>query len=324
MKLGVLTAVFYNSHPKFEEMLDKVKDLGLEAVEIGVGNYPGDTHCNAQELLASSENIKSYREEVEKRGLMISALAVHGNPLHPNESIAREHDKKINDAILLAQKLGVSTVTLFSGCPGGSDNDEFPNWVTCAWPDDYPKILNWQWEKKVIPYWKEIGKLAKDSGVRIALEMHPGFVVYNTETLLKLRKNIGDIIGANFDPSHLFWQGIDPIASMKKISEAGALFHIHIKDIKIDMYNTVLNGILDTKSFTDIKNRSWLFRIAGYGHSYDWWKNFISQLVKENYSYVLSIEYEDALMSGEEGMKKTIKFLNEVIIKEKPGEIYWA
>ena len=324
MKLGVMTAVFYNSYPGFEDMLDKVKELGLEAVEIGAGNYPGDTHCNVNELLGNKEKIKSYKEAVEKRGLMISALAVHGNPLHPDESIAREHDKKIKNAILLAPKLGVSTITLFSGCPGGSENDKYPNWVTCAWPNDYPEILNWQWEKKVIPYWKKVGKYAKDNGVRLAFEMHPGFVVYNTETLFKLRENVGDVIGTNFDPSHLFWQGIDPIVSMKKISEAGALFHIHAKDVKVDNYNTTLNGVLDTKSFVDIKNRSWLFRIVGYGNGYDWWKSFVSQLVKENYDYVLSIEYEDALMSGEEGMRKTVKFLKEVVIKEKPTDIYWA
>ena len=324
MKLGVMTVVFYNSYPRFEDMLDKVKELGLEAVEIGAGNYPGDTHCNVKELLGNKEKIKSYKEAVEKRGLMISALAVHGNPLHPDGAIAKEHDKKINDAILLAKQLGVSTVTLFSGCPGGSENDKYPNWVTCAWPNDYPEMLNWQWEKKVIPYWRKTGRLAKDNGVKLALEMHPGFVVYNTETLLKLRDNAGDVIGANFDPSHLFWQGIDPIASMKKIAQAGALFHIHAKDAKIDEYNTALNGVLDTKSLANIKDRSWLFRIIGYGNGYDWWKNFVSHLVKENYDYVLSIEYEDALMSGEEGMRKTVEFLKGVSIKEKPAEIYWA
>jgi sugar phosphate isomerase/epimerase len=324
MKLGVLTAVFYKSHPVFEEMLDKVKELGLEAVEIGAGNYPGDVHCNTSELLNDNNKTRLYKNAVEKRGLMISALAVHGNPLHPDRSIAVEHDKKIRDAILLAQKLDVSTITLFSGCPGSSDNDRFPNWVTCAWPDDFSKILKWQWKEKVIPYWKETGKFAEDHKVKLAFEMHPGFAVYNTETLLRLRENVGDVIGANFDPSHLFWQGIDPIASMKKISEAEALFHIHAKDIKIDEYNTAFNGVLDTKPFTDIKNRSWLFRIVGYGNSYDWWKKFISQLIKEGYDYILSIEYEDALMSGEEGMRKTVKFLKEVVIKEKPAEIYWA
>jgi len=324
MKLGVVTAVFYNLYPRFEDMLDKVKELGLEAVEIGVGNYPGDKHCNVEELLNSKEKIKSYKESIEKRELIISALAVHGNPLHPNEIIARDHNEKIKNAIILAQKLEVSTITLFSGCPGGSDSDKYPNWVTCAWPNDYPEILQWQWEKKVIPYWGKIAKMANDNGVKLAFEMHPGFVVYNTETLLKLRDSVGDVIGANFDPSHLFWQGIDPIASMKKISSEKALFHIHAKDIKIDEYNVSLNGVLDTKSLIDVKNRSWLFRIVGYGNNQDWWKNFISHLIKENYDYVLSIEYEDALMSGEEGMGKTLEFLREVVVKEKPGEIYWA
>jgi len=324
MKLGIVTEVFYESHPKFEDMLDKVKESGIEAIEIGVGNYPGDIHCDVKGLLKSNEKIKTYKRAIEKRDLMISALAVHGNPLHPDESIAREHDKKINNAILLAQKLEVPTITLFSGCPGSSDNDKFPNWVTCAWPKDYIEVLNWQWEKKVIPYWKKVGKSAKQHGIKIAIEMHPGFVVYNTETLLKLRDEVGDMIGANFDPSHLFWQGIDPIVSLKKISEVGALFHIHAKDVKIDKDATALNGVLDTKSLADIKNRSWLFRIVGYGNNYEWWKNFVSQLIKENYDYVLSIEYEDALMSGEEGVKKTVNFLKEIIISQKPTEIYWA
>lgn len=324
MKLGIVTEVFYTSHPDFEGMLDKVKESGLEAVEIGVGNYPGEIHCDVKGLLKSEEKIKAYKTAIKKRGLIISALAVHGNPLHPDESIAKDHDQKTKNAILLAQKLGVSTVTLFSGCPGSSDNDKFPNWVTCAWPKDYIEVLNWQWEKKVIPYWKKIGNLANNHGIKLAFEMHPGFVVYNTETLLRLRNEIGDVIGANFDPSHLFWQGIDPIVSLKKIAEVGALFHIHAKDIKIDEYNTALNGVLDTKSLADIKHRSWLFRIVGYGNNFDWWKNFVSQLIKENYEYVLSIEYEDALMSGEEGVRETVKFLKEVIINEKPTDIYWA
>lgn len=324
MKLGIVTEVFYQSHPVFEDMLDKVKESGLDAVEVGVGNYPGDTHCDVKGLLKSDEKIKAYKGALEKRGLIISALAVHGNPLHPDDSISKDHDLKTKNAILLAQRLGVSTVTLFSGCPGGSENDKFPNWVTCAWPRDYPEILNWQWDKKVIPYWKKIGNMAKDYGIKLAFEMHPGFVVYNTETLLRLRNEVGDVIGANFDPSHLFWQGIDPIVSLKKISEVGALFHLHAKDVKIDEYNTALNGFMDTKSLADIKNRSWLFRIVGYGNNVDWWKNFISQLIKENYEYVLSIEYEDALMSGEEGVRDTIKFLKEVMIKEKPTDIYWA
>jgi sugar phosphate isomerase/epimerase len=324
MKLGIVTEVFYQSNPDFEDMLDKVKDSGLEAVEIGVGNYPGDIHCDVKGLLRSEEQIKAYKRALEKRGLIISALAVHGNPLHPDDSIAKDHDLKTKNAILLAQRLGVSTVTLFSGCPGGSESDKFPNWVTCAWPRDYLDVLNWQWEMKVIPYWKKIGNLANDHGIKLAFEMHPGFVVYNTETLLRLRNEVGDVIGANFDPSHLFWQGIDPIVSLKKISEVGALFHLHAKDVKIDEYNTALNGVLDTKSLADIKKRSWLFRIVGYGNNVDWWKNFISQLIKEDYDYVLSIEYEDALMSGEEGVRETVKFLKDVIIKEKPTDIYWA
>ena len=64
---------------------------------------------------------------------------------------------------------------------------KYPNWVTCPWPPEYLELLDWQWEKKVTPFWKKHGKFAKDHGVKVAIEMHPGFVVYSPETMLQLR-----------------------------------------------------------------------------------------------------------------------------------------
>jgi sugar phosphate isomerase/epimerase len=320
MKLGVLTALF--AKMSINDVIKYVTKLGLEAVEIGTGNYPGSPHINVSELLSNTQKIKEYKKKISDNGLEISALSCHGNPLHPDKSLAEAHHKVHRNTVVLAEKLGVKTVINFSGCPGGSENDTTPNWIVCPWPDDFSKIVKWQWEEKVIPYWEKEAKFANDHGVRIAFEMHPGFVVYNTETLLRLRKECGKNIGANFDPSHLFWQGIDPINSLLKLK--GAVFHVHAKDCKIDAENTKVNGVLDTKPYGDEINRSWIFRTVGYGHSESFWRDFVSTLRLIGYDGVLSIEHEDSLMSSNEGFEKAVYFLKEIILKEKPGAMWWA
>jgi len=321
MKLGVFLVLFGDK--SFEEALDKAKELGLEAVEIGTGNYPGDAHCKVDELLNDNGKLEKFRKEVEKRNLEISALSCHGNPLHPDEKIAKQHQEIQRKTILLAEKLGIQRIVTFSGCPGDSENAKYPNWVTCPWPTDFSEILKWQWEEKVIPYWKEEVKFARQHNVKeICLEMHPGFVVYNPETLLKLREVAGEEIGANFDPSHLFWQGIDPIAALKKLE--GAVYHVHAKDTKIHSYNTSINGVLDTKTYLDEPNRSWIFRTVGYGHGADFWNDFVSTLRMIGYDGVLSIEHEDSLMSTEEGLKKAVEFLKNVIIREPKPKAWWT
>ncbi|MCM8758152.1 MAG: sugar phosphate isomerase/epimerase [Candidatus Omnitrophica bacterium] len=321
MKLGVFLVLFGGK--KFEEALDIAKDLGLEAVEIGSGNYPGNSHCNPDELLKDESKLKSFSKAIEKRGLEISALSCHGNPLHPDENIAQAHRHAQRQTILLAEKLGVKRIITFSGCPGDSENAKSPNWVTCPWPDDFSKTLAWQWEKCVIPYWKEEAKFAAQHNVKeICLEMHPGFVVYNPETLLKLRDAAGEVIGANFDPSHLFWQGIDPVAAVRKLKDA--IYHVHAKDTKIDRINTSVNGVFDTKSYLDEVNRSWIFRTVGYGHGEEFWREFISNLRLVGYDGVLSIEHEDSLMSIDEGLKKAIAFLKGILISEPKPKAWWT
>ena len=320
MKLGVLTVVFGGKSR--QEAFDYIAKSGIEMVELGCGNYPGNAHCDVDALLENEAEITKLRDDLKKSNLEISALSCHGNPLHPQEEIAEEHARVQRQTIKLANKLGVKVVIGFSGCPGGSEQDKYPNWVTCPWPEDFSEIVQWQWEKKVIPYWKEEARFAKDHGVNIALEMHPGFVVYNTGTLLCLRKEAGDNIGANFDPSHLFWQGMDPIESVRALQ--GAIYHVHAKDCKVYAQNSLVNGVLDTKPYSDEINRSWIFRTVGYGHGYDFWNDFVSTLRMVGYDHVLSIEHEDSLMSGNEGFQKAVAFLKQVLLSEKAGEMWWA
>jgi sugar phosphate isomerase/epimerase len=216
----------------------------------------------------------------------------------------------------------VPVVNLFSGCPGAAENAKYPNWVTCSWPDDFSEILNWQWEEKVIPYWQEAGAFAEKAGVKLAIEMHPGFVVYNPATLLRLRAAVGPVIGANYDPSHLFWQGIDPVASIHYL--AGAIYHIHAKDTYMDQRNIAVNGVLDIKPYNKLPQRSWYFRTVGYGHDQLAWRALVSALRITGYDYVLSIEHEDPLASTEEGLIKAVNFLKDVLLAEQPAEMGWA
>ncbi|MCP4640191.1 MAG: sugar phosphate isomerase/epimerase [bacterium] len=320
MKLGLLSVMF--SDKPLKDVLELIRPLELESIELGTGNYPGDAHCPVDELLASKPKRDELLAMVKGEGLIISALSCHGNCLHPDKAFAKTNIDVQTKTIRLAEKLGVKVVIDFSGCPGADEKSTKPNWVTCAWPPDYGDILEWQWAKKVVPYWKKQAKFAKNHGVKVAFEMHPGFVVYNTETMLKLRKECGANLGANFDPSHLFWQGIEPIESVRALGKA--IFHVHAKDSKVYTENARVNGVLDTKSYTDELNRAWIFRTCGYGHDLSWWNEFVSTLRMVGYDYVLSIEHEDSLMSNWEGLSKAAGFLKQAVISEKPTAATWA
>ena len=309
MKLGVFTVVF--GELPLAEALDRVVALGLDAVEIGTGNYPGDAHL-ADDLA----------DQVAARGLEISALSCHGNPLHPDEAFAKQSHETWRRTAELAAKLGVETVVCFSGCPGDGPTASQPNWVTCAWPPEYLEVLEWQWTERAIPYWTEEAVFARETGVRVALEPHPGFLVYNPETALRLREACGPEIGVNFDPSHFVWQGIDPLLAVRELREA--IFHVHAKDVYVDPYNRARNGVLDTKHYSRFADRSWSFRTVGYGQGEKFWRDFVSALRIAGYDGVLSIEHEDGLASIEEGLSRAVEVLRAVVLRETPSDMWWA
>lgn len=306
-----------------EESLAYLHSLGVDSMEIGAGGYPGTAHLDPKEYLGHPEKVEQLKALLKKYDMKFSAFACHGNPVHPNKEIAKKFHDEFVDAMKLAVQFGVDTIIGFSGCPGDCEASQNPNWVTCAWPNEYLDILDWQWNEVLIPYWKETAALAQQIGIRkIAFEMHPGFCVYNPSTLLRLREAVGDIIGANVDPSHLFWQGIDPCEAIKLLK--GAIYHFHAKDTKIDTANTAKIGVLDTQSYADVLNRSWVFRTVGYGHSPEVWNNIISALKSVGYDGPISIEHEDALMSPREGLEKAIAALKQSIIFENPGQMWWV
>ena len=321
MKLGVFTVLFGNE--PLEAALDRFVEAGIECVEIGTGNYPGDAHCRPAELLADDAALGRFRDAIASRGLEISALSCHGNPLHPQADVARASHETFLATVELAARLGIGRINLFSGCPGDSDNARFPNWVTCAWPNEYGELLEWQWREKVIPYWKEQADLAARHRLRLGFEMHPGFVVYNPRTLLRLRAACGETIGANLDPSHLFWQGIDIETAIAELGRQGAIFHTHAKDTALNPANVALNGVLDTVPLREVGRRSWIFRTVGYGHGELDWRRILSALRLAGYDDVLSIEHEDALLSIDEGFRRAVAFLRSVMPTEPPVSQAW-
>lgn len=319
MRVGVFTPLL--AQLSLQDVLAKLKRLHISTVELGTGNYPGDAHCKLS-MLDNGAALAVFQRMLSDQNCSISALSCHGNPLHPDAARAQQARDTSRKTILLAEKLGVPVVVDFSGCPGDSPHSTAPNWVTCPWPPDYLDLLDWQWNEVVTPYWVEHAAFAAQHNVKIAIEMHPGFVVYSPETLLKLRAIAGPAVGCNYDPSHMFWQGIDPIAAIRVLGDT--IFHVHAKDTQMYPANLPRTGVLDTKPYTDERNRAWIFRTCGYGHGAEWWKEFVSTLRMFGYDDVLSIEHEDSLMSPDEGLTKAAQFLRELVIEQQPATPWWA
>ena len=306
-----------------KEALKIFREMGIERIEPGCGGYAGKAHMNPETLLADEGALKELQKLLKESGISISALSCHGNPVHPDAAKAKSYHDDMCATVLLAEKLGIDTITCFSGCPGDSAGSLFPNWVTCAWPDDYLDILRYQWDDVLIPYWKEFVSFARDHGVtKIALELHPGFCVYNVDTLLRLRDAVGPEIGVNFDPSHLLWQGMDPVAVIRALE--GAIYHVHAKDVKLDCYNIARNGVLDTKHYSDELHRSWIFRTVGFGNGLSYWKDIFSELRKVGYDGTISIEHEDSVMNRLEGLQQAVDTVRSCAIFEEKTGMWWA
>ncbi len=251
MRVGVMTVLYHGL--ELTEALDRIAALGVRSVELATGNYVGNAHADPARLLADERALEALRQALDEREMTISALSQHGNPLHPDPAIATAHHETWRRTLELAQRLEVDTIVAFSGCPGDGPNAERPNWVTCPWPPDFLEILEWQWSERVVPYWREEAEHARAAGVRIAFEMHPGMTVYNPESFFRLREAVGaDVVACNFDPSHLFWQGIDVVEAAKAIGQAGAIAHFHAKDTALDARNVAVNGVLDTKPYKQV------------------------------------------------------------------------
>lgn len=310
--IGVFDPVYEKL--QLDEMLDRVKTLGLEAMEIGTGGYPHNLHCPIDNLLADNGKLREWKKKFDDRGIQVATLSCHGNPIHPDAKHAARDDESFRKTVQLAQKLDVKVIVGFSGCPGGTPTDTQPNWITYRWPPEYGQMLDWQWNEKLIPYWKDATKFAREHGVhRIALEMHPNFMVYNPKTLLRLREAAGEEIGANNDLSHLFWQGCDPVEVIHFLGKQGAIYHAHMKDTVLFPENVAKYGVLNfAAQAKDLPSASATFRAVGYGHGASTWKSIIKAYMDVGYEGILSIENEDPILTGEAGVERAAYVLKNV------------
>lgn len=311
MDIGLFTSIYNDL--SLEEILKRVKDTSIKYLEIGTGGYPGNSHIDLDELLNSREKRNEYLSKLEDNGLTISALSCHSNPLSPLVEEAKKADELIRKTIQLASLMDVPVVNTFSGTSSGNSSDKVVNWPTTPWPNEYSDNYLYQWEYKLIPYWKDINRLSMESGVKIGIELHGGFLCHSPYTLLKLRESTGEAIGCNFDPSHMWWQLIDPVEAINILGEKGAIHHFHAKDTYLNKDNINMHGVLDMQPYTNVETRSWIFRTIGYGHNMNEWKLMIDALKNQDYDYSISIEHEDLLMSVEEGLSKAIANLDTII-----------
>jgi sugar phosphate isomerase/epimerase len=321
MRIGLFTPLFHDL--SLDQLFTELKKYPeITAVEIGCGGWPGSDHIDVDRLLNDRVAAKEYRQRFSDANLIISALSCHNNPVHPQSEIASRDRAVLERTLRLAERLEVPVVIGFSGCPGGASGDKLPNWITAAWPPEYLEAREWQWEHELIPYWKQVESRAAAAGLKIALEAHPGFCVYNPETLLRLRSATGKALGINLDPSHMWWQGIDLPTAIANLGDA--IFHFHAKDVVINPSQTRANGVLDAKSYDRMTERSWLFRSVGWGHSELEWKAIASALRLAGYDYVMSIEHEDALASTGEGLRSALSTLSRALLTEPPVQAYWT
>ncbi|RDI70058.1 sugar phosphate isomerase/epimerase family protein [Halopelagius longus] len=321
MDVGVLTVSLADR--TVEEAFAYLDEIGVDSVELACGGFVGDDHLPQSEYLDDEAAQAELRNLLEEYGLRIAALATHNNPLHPDEERAAEADEEIRGAIRLAEQLGVDTVVTFSGLPAGAPGDSTPNWITAPWPDEHRDAHEYQWEVAV-EYWSELAAFADDHGVDVGIEMHPNMLVYEPHGMLQLREATNERIGANFDPSHLFWQGIDITDAIRLLGEEDAIHHFHAKDTKVYESNAREKGVLDTLPYTEEADRSWLFRSIGYGHGEEFWKDVVSTLRMVGYEGSLSIEHEDSLTSSPEGLEKGVDVLRRAVFETEPGDAYWA
>jgi DNA-(apurinic or apyrimidinic site) lyase len=322
MDIGVLT-VPLGGEP-IDDAAAYLDGIGVGAVEIGVGGWPGEDHVDRERLLGDGDARDELLGILDGHGLRISALATHNNPLHPDEERAAAADRELREAIELADLLGVDTVTCFSGLPAGAPGDSTPNWVTAPWPTEHADALDYQWDGVAVPYWRDLAAHAEHHGVDVAIEMHPNMLVYEPTGMAALREATNERIGANFDPSHLYWQGIDATEAIRFLGERDAIHHVHAKDTRVYEANSRVKGVLDTTGYAEEADRSWLFRSIGYGHGEDHWKDVVSTLRIVGYEGALSIEHEDSLTSSREGLEKAVDVLDRAVFETEPGDAYWA
>ena len=304
MKMSLVTDIL--GYLPFEGMLDTVSGLGFEALELGCGNWSKAPHLQLDDLLGSEAARTSFKDAIARRGLEVAALNCSGNQLHPGES-GRRHAAVVEKTFRLAEKLGVDRVVMMSGLPAGGPKDEVPNWITHVILPEDEAALDYQWNECLIPYFRKAADLAKDCGIKVAIENLGHTLIHNPANMLRLREHVDPVIGMNFDPSHHFWMGGDPIAAVRHLGDA--IHYMHAKDVRLERTLVEANGLIDVYRMDEIARRSWNYVALGHGHDVQYWKEFFAVAKFVGYDGPVSLEMEDMGMEPLTGVKKSIQTL---------------
>jgi sugar phosphate isomerase/epimerase len=320
MQLGVVSWVWQRE--SIETAVTAARALGLAHMEVGTGGFFDKAHCDPVRLIENPTELHAFRALFERNEITISALAIHGEPLHPDPAIAGPYERDLLATIELASRLGVDRLTLLSGLPAASPTDTQPNWVLYPYPARNLDLIEWQWTERLVPYWRAKGKVAEDAGVRLAFEIHPGDMCHQPSRLMRLRSDVGPVVGANLDPSHLIWQGMDLPSVIHYLGDA--IYSVHAKESQVVDRVARIDGVLETRDWSRDQERGWNFRTAGYSQSLTWWRDLITALRAVGYEGVLVYEHEDPLLDPIEGLEKGIDFLRRSILEKPRGKLWFA
>jgi sugar phosphate isomerase/epimerase len=314
VELGLYTDSL--AHLARDQAFDVAARLGATGIEIAAGGQSSAPHLDRAGLLASPDARRRLLDDLATRGLHLAALNCSAWLLHPRR--AEEQRRIVEETFRLAGLLGIGTVVTMSGCPGDGPGATTVNWPVYPWPDDLVDLRRRQWDA-MLGLWHELAAQAVDEGLRVALELHPLQLVFNVPTLLELRAAVGDVVGANLDPSHLFWQQMDPLAVIRSLGPA--IHHVHLKDTAVIPDEVAIAGVLDVRPFDVPEGRAWNFRTVGRGHDATFWQAFVTGLVSAGYAGSLSIEHEDRSEDPLVGVAESAAFIQTVLDGLPAGSI---
>ncbi len=321
MRLGINTAFIMNFD--FEEGLQFAADLGMRAAEVATcGLAFNNKYCRLDALISDEGELHRWQDTYAKYGIEVVSFCAHGAPLTPDREIADEYRRQFRLACQFAERIGIRKMTLIAGCPEGAEGDSCPVWITQQIEVPfYRKVLEWQWEKRLLPYWKEQGKIAADHGVTLCFENQIGDMLHSPETIKRFHEEIGPVAACNFDISHIWAQGMDPIEALLYLGDL--VQHVHIKDALIHEHNRRLKGYTDSTYPTNPKERTYTFTIPGWGHDEGVWREVIATLRLIGYDDILSMEMECEYINIKEGLQKAVAFLRPIVLEKPVGKRWW-
>jgi sugar phosphate isomerase/epimerase len=280
-------------------------------LEVGAGGYAPHSRCDVAALLASGQARSAWLAGIARHGLRLDALNAWGYPLHPDQELARQHDRALRDAIRLVALLGVSRVVALAGCPGGIAGDRVPHFGAGGWLPYLEGVYQRQWEEQIAPYWAGLAEFAaaESRDLRVCLELHPGTCVFNVETFGQVAA-LGPSIAANLDPSHFFWMGMDGHKVAAALADRVA--HAHGKDTVFHADHLAVNGLLDRRWPDPAAEMPWTFAVPGRGHDLDWWAG-LARALGGSQAQVISIEHEDPFVPATVGVPEAARLLRAAV-----------